>query len=256
MDLKLKGRKAIVTGGSRGIGRAIADYLADEGCHVGICARGADGVKATVEALKKKGVNAAGEAVDISKGDEIRRWVANMDKALGGFDIYVSNVSALSVATSDEAGWRTALDTDIMGTVNGVEAALPVIERSSDAGSVIFIATTGAVQVYGPRKPYPSVKSAILAYMKHLSHDVAKKGIRSNAVSPGSIYFEGGVWDQRKKNEPERYERMLKANPLGRFGRPEEIAAAVAFLASPAVSGWTSGTNIVIDGGSTVRIQN
>ena len=129
----------------------------------------------------------------------------------------MSRTDSVSVATSDEAGWRTALDTDIMGTINGVEAALPVIERSSDAGSVIFIATTGAVQVYGPRKPYPSVKSAILAYMKHLSHDVAKKGIRSNAVSPGSIYFEGGVWDQRKKNEPERYERMLKADVKYRF---------------------------------------
>lgn len=254
MDLKLRGRKAIVTGGSRGIGRAIAECFADEGCDVGICARGADGVKTAVEALKKKGVRAFGEAIDIGKGDEIRRWVANMDKALGGFDIYVSNVSALSVAGGDEAGWRHALDVDVMGTVNGVEAALPVLEKS-DCASVIFIATTGAVQVYGPRKPYPSVKSAVLAYMKHLSHDVAKLGIRANAVSPGSIYFEGGVWDQRKKNEPERYERMLKLNPLGRFGKPEEIGAAVVFLASP-VSGYTSGTNLVIDGASTVRIQN
>ncbi|MSP48178.1 MAG: SDR family oxidoreductase [Alphaproteobacteria bacterium] len=254
MDLKLKGRKAIVTGGSRGIGRAIAEAFADEGCDVGICARGEDGVKAAVAALRAKGVKAVGEAVDIADGDAVRRWVANMDKALGGFDIYVSNVSALSVATADEAGWRHALDVDVMGTVNGVEAALPVIERS-DAGSVIFIATTGAVQVYGPRKPYPSVKSAILAYMKHLSHDVAKKGIRVNAVSPGSIFFEGGVWDLRKRNEPERYERMLKLNPLGRFGKPEEVAAGVVFLASP-VSGYTSGTNLVIDGASTIRIQN
>ncbi|MBM3547222.1 MAG: SDR family oxidoreductase [Alphaproteobacteria bacterium] len=255
MDLRLKGKKAIVTGASRGIGRAIAECFADEGCDVGICARGADGVKATVAALQAKGVKAFGEAVDVGKGDEIRRWVANMDKALGGFDIYVSNVSALSIATADEAGWRHALDVDIMGTVNGVEAALPVIERSSSAGAIIFISTTGAIQVYGPRKPYPSVKSAMLAYMKHLSHDVAKKGIRVNAVSPGSIFFEGGVWDKRKREEPERYERMLKLNPLGRFGKPEEIAAGVVFLASP-VSGYTSGTNLVIDGASTVRIQN
>ncbi|MBI1775149.1 MAG: SDR family oxidoreductase [Proteobacteria bacterium] len=254
MDLKLKGRKAIVTGGSRGIGRAIAEFFADEGCDVGICARGEAGVKAAVTALEARGVKAVGEAVDVANGDSIRRWVANMDKALGGFDVYVSNVSALSVAGADEAGWRHALDVDIMGSINGVEAALPVLERSSCA-SVVFIATTGAVQVYGPRKPYPSVKSALLAYMKHLSHDVAAKGIRVNAVSPGSIYFEGGVWDQRKKNEPERYARMLALNPLGRFGKPEEIAAGVVFLSSP-LSGYTSGTNLVIDGASTVRIQN
>ena len=254
MDLKLRGRKALVTGGSRGIGRAIAECFADEGCDVGICARGADGVKTAVAALKARGVKAAGEAVDVADGNALRRWVANMDKELGGFDIYVSNVSALSIANADEAGWRHALDIDIMGTVNGVEAAMPVLERSN-AASIVIISTTGAVQVYGPRKPYPSVKSAMLAYMKHLSHDVAKKGIRVNAVSPGSIFFEGGVWDQRKKNEPERYERMLKLNPLGRFGKPEEIAAGVAFLASP-VSGYTSGTNLFIDGASTTRIQN
>ena len=145
-------------------------------------------------------------------------------------------------------------DIDI-GAVNGVEAALPVLEKS-DCASVIFIATTGAVQVYGPRKPYPSVKSAVLAYMKHLSHDVAKKRAvpRQHRVR-GLDLFRGRGLGPRKKNEPERYERMLKLNPLGRFGKPEEIGAGVVFLASP-VSGYTSGTNLVIDGASTVRIQN
>lgn len=253
MELELRGKKAIVTGGTRGIGRAIAEGFAAEGCDVGICARDAKQVSATVAALKGRGVNAAGGALDVADADALRAWVGDMAAALGGLDIYVSNVSAQS-RTNDEAEWRRSLEVDILATVIGIEAAVPVLEKS-DAAAIVFIVTAGAVQVYGPRKPYPAVKAAGLAHMKHLSHDLAAKGIRVNAVSPGSIFFEGGVWDRRSREEPEKFKRMMELNPMGRMGKPEEIANAVVFLASP-VSGYTSGTNLVVDGASTVRIQN
>jgi len=127
--------------------------------------------------------------------------------------------------------------------------------EKSDAGSIVLINTSGSVQVWGPTTPYPVVKAGLLAYMKYLSAQWAPKGVRINAVSPGSIFFEGGVWDRRKRNEPERYERMLRLNPMGRLGRPEEVANAVVFLCSTAAS-FISGTNLVVDGAATVRIQN
>jgi 3-oxoacyl-[acyl-carrier protein] reductase len=145
------------------------------------------------------------------------------------------------------------VDVDILGLVAGIDAAVPALEKTG--GAVVLVVTTGAVQVFGPPTPYPAVKAAGLAHMKYLSAQLAPRGVRVNAVSPGSIYFEGGVWDRRRQHEPERYERMLKLNPLGRFGKPEEVANAVLFLASPAAS-FITGTNLVVDGGSTTRIQN
>lgn len=253
MDLHLKGKKVLVTGATKGIGRAIAEIFVLEGADVAICARNADLVQATVDALKAKGGNVFGASVDVSDPEALRQWIASMAEKLGGIDIYVSNVSALGTVNNDET-WQRSFEVDMRGTVVGIDAALPFIEKS-DAGSVVIVNTTGSVQVFGPPTPYPAVKAAMLAHMKYLSAFLAPKNIRINAVSPGSIYFEGGVWDRRRQNEPERYERMLKLNPMGRFGKPEEVASAVAFLASP-VAGYISGTNLVVDGASTTRVQN
>jgi 3-oxoacyl-[acyl-carrier protein] reductase len=253
MELGLRGKRAVITGATRGIGRAIADGFAAEGCSVGLCARDAGQVDATVAVLRAKGVTAAGAALDVADVAAVRAWVAAMAKALGGIDIFVSNVSALG-GSNDDASWRRSVEVDLLGAVAGVEAALPFVEKS-DAGAIAMINTSGSVQVWGPRTPYPVVKAGQLAYMKYLSAQCAPKGVRVNAVSPGSIFFEGGVWDRRKRNEPERYERMLRLNPMGRFGRPEEVANAVLFICSPAAS-FISGTNLVVDGAATVRIQN
>lgn len=253
MELGLRGRKALVTGATRGIGRAIAEALADEGCDVGICARNAVQVQDTVATLRARGVAAAGAALDVADTAALRRWVADMEAALAGLDIFVSNVSALGTV-NDEATWRRSVEVDILGTVAGIDAAIPALQRSS-CGAVVLIITTGAVQVFGPPTPYPAVKAAGLAHMKYLSAQLAPKGVRVNAVLPGSIFFEGGVWDRRKQNEPERYERMLRLNPMGRFGRADEVANAVLFLASP-VASFITGTNLVVDGGSSSRIQN
>jgi len=155
VDLKLKGKKAIVTGGTRGIGRAIAELLADEGADVAVCARNAAQIDETVSALAKKGVKAWGSPVDVADTKAQRAWVAEAAQKLGGLDIFVANVSALAVA-ADEASWRKSFDIDVMGTVAGVEAALPLLEKSG-AGSVVIIGSVAAVEVTGPTRPYNAV---------------------------------------------------------------------------------------------------
>jgi 3-oxoacyl-[acyl-carrier protein] reductase len=252
MDLNLKGKNVLITGASRGIGRSIADGFAREGANVAICARDASGVSATVKALQALGVKATGKSVDAGDPAALRTWVDESRAVLGGVDCYVANVSALGTSTDAET-WRRSLEIDITGMIAGVEAALPSLEASK--GSIVMVNTTGAVQVFGPPTPYPVVKAGALAYMKYLANFIAHKGIRVNAVSPGSIFFEGGVWDRRRINEPERFERMEKLNPMGRMGRPEEVANAVLFLASSAAS-FISGTNLVVDGALTARVQN
>ena len=251
MDLGLSGMKALVTGGSRGIGRCIAETLADEGCSVGICARNEDGVKEAVEALKAKGVDATGSAVDVSDGEALKAWVKSATDDLGGLNIYVSNVSAMAIMP-DENSWRTSLDIDIMGTILGIEAATPRLIESGK-GAIIVIGTIASVEVGGV-SPYAAVKAALLPYVKGLANSLASKGVRANTVSPGSVFFEGGVWDMIKKNMPERYEGTLKRNKLGRMASPQDVANAVVFLASSAAE-FITGTNLIVDGALTNRVQ-
>jgi 3-oxoacyl-[acyl-carrier protein] reductase len=251
LDLKLEGKKAIVTGGTRGIGRAIAEALAGEGCHVAICARHREQVDETVKALGKRGVRAWGGTVDVADSAALRSWVADASTALGGLDIFVANVSALAVA-ADEASWRKSFEIDVMGTVVGVEAALPLLEKS-EAGSVVVIGSVAAVEVTGPTRPYNAVKAALVPYIKSLAQNNAKKKVRVNMVSPGTIYFKGGVWHQREQQMPDFFKAALGRNPLGRMGTPEEVADAVVFLASPRAS-FITGANLIIDGALTQRV--
>jgi 3-oxoacyl-[acyl-carrier protein] reductase len=252
MDLGLTGKRAIVTGGTRGIGRAVANLLAAEGCDVGLCARNAKEVDEAVAALSQTGRKAVGGAVDVTDSAALRRWVAETAESLGGLDILVPNASAL-VETADEDAWRLGMEVDILGTVRAVEAAQPFLEKS-DAASIVGIASTAAVNVSGSIRAYTGHKAAIIAYMSSLSTMLGGQGIRANTVSPGAIFFEGGVWDVRKREKPEMYAAAIKRAPFGRLGKPEEVANAVVFLASPAAS-YISGTNVIVDGAATTRIQ-
>ena len=251
MDLQLKGQVALVTGGTKGIGRAIAETFASEGVNVAICARKADEVKAAVEALQKKGVKAFGKAVDVGNGDQLKGWITEAAAALGGVDILVSNVSGGNAP--GEAGWRSNFEHDMLGAVRSVEASLPYLSKSKN-GNIVMISTTAALEKFISAGPYNAMKAALLNYSGALSQDLAPKGIRVNAVSPGPIMIEGGAWDMIKKGMAPFYEATLAQVPMGRMGTADEVAAQVVFLTSPR-AGFTTGTNVVIDGGITKRIQ-
>ena len=250
MDLQLTGRKALVTGASRGIGRAIAVELAREGCELALCARGAEPLEALAKEL---GGTVYTQAVDVSDEQAVAGFVDTAAEQLSGLDIVVSNVSAGSVKGPDQ--WRISLQADLLPFVRIAEAAVPYLERS-DAAAIVVIGTTSAFDTASPAAPnsYAALKAAVLEHASALGHALAPKGIRVNTVSPGPIHFAGGAWDKLREGRPELYESIRARIPLGRLGRPEEVARAVTFLASPAASFCTA-VNLVVDGGFISRIQ-
>lgn len=252
MDLKLAGKVALITGSTKGIGRAIAETLADEGCHLGICARNQADVDSAVEALTAKGVKVVGRVVDVASAESLEAWVKDCADTLGGVDIFVPNVSA-GGADASEDGWRANFEADMLSTWRGVQLTQPYLEKS-DSGAIVVISSTAAIEAFAGAVPYGAMKAALLNYAGNLAQDLAASGVRVNAVSPGPVFIEGGAWDQIKQAMPEIYENTVAAIPMGRMGSAGEVAAQVAFLASP-VAGFTTGTNVVIDGGFTKRLQ-
>lgn len=253
MDLGLKGLKAVVTGGTKGIGRAIAQTLAAEGAHVSICARHAGEVDKTVgEIASTHGVKTFGRAVDVGDAAALAAWVSESAQALGGIDIVVANVSALAIP-NDEASWQRGFDIDMMGTVRLVNAAMPQLEASAHA-AIVAIASVSGREIDFAAGPYGAFKAAIVHYVQGLAYHLAAKRIRANTVSPGNTYFVGGVWNQIEQGNPEFFKTALAMNPTGRMGTPQEMANAVAFLASPAAS-FITGTNLVVDGALTKGVQ-
>jgi 3-oxoacyl-[acyl-carrier protein] reductase len=252
MDLQLTGKRALVTGGSRGIGRAIAETLAEEGCALALCARGAETLDKVAAGLRERGAQVFAEPVDVTDQAALAAFVDRSAQELGGLDIVVSNVSAGASKSPDQ--WQQSLDGDLLPLVRLIEAAVPHLEK--EGGSVISIGTTNAFDTVRPASPnaYSALKAAVIHHAAAQARALAPRGIRVNTVSPGPIEFPGGDWEKIREVRREVYDEVLGKIPVGRYGRPEDVAAAVAFLASPR-SGFTNGVNLVVDGGIVTRVQ-
>lgn len=253
MDLNLNCKNVIISGGSRGIGLAIAHKFLDEGASVGFFARGAEGVQAAVEELSKKGT-VVGDAVDASDFDGVEAWVAKTGAALGGIDIVVNNASASAQMDWKPESFQASFNTDFMCAVAMVDAAKPYLEKS-DAAAVLQIATVTAFEHHDmPISPsYGAMKAATINLAAQLAQRWGADGIRSNTVSPGPIYIEGGAWANIKDNLFDLYERDRLDHPSGRLGTAQEVANVAVFLCSSAAS-WVNGANVVVDGGFTKQV--
>lgn len=255
MDLQLKGKNALILGGTRGIGRAIAETLAKEGANVGVCARNAEQVAATVAELKALGVKTTGASVDVKVGPALQAWIKSAAGELGGLDILISNAGAMAQG-NDVAAWEQNFQIDVLAAVNAFEAAQPLLAKGAEASgdaAFVIISSVSAAQAdradsYGP------VKAALIHMAKGLARQYAKARIRVNVVSPGMVFFEGGVWDMVKKNAPDFFAAANSRNPTGRCATPQEIADAAVFLASPR-SSYTTGSNLIVDGAVSSRVN-
>jgi NAD(P)-dependent dehydrogenase (short-subunit alcohol dehydrogenase family) len=252
MDLKIQGKTAIVTGGTKGIGRGIVEAFAREGANVAFCARNAQEVADTEKTIADLGVRAKGTALDVGDAHALKAWVASTAQEFGGIDMAVANVSALAIPDTDE-NWEASFRVDLMGTVNLVKAVMPYLELSS-VKSVVAISSVSGREADFASGPYGTMKTAIIGYMAGIALQTAEKGIRANTVSPGNTYFPGGVWENIQDGNPDLYSFAMGINPTGRMGTPDEIAAGVVFLSSP-VSSRISGANLLIDGALTKGIQ-
>ena len=252
MDLQLTGSRVLVTGGTRGIGRAIVEAFADEGAVVEFCARDAGEIESTEKALADRGANVSGVRLDVRDGVALRGWVEAAAERMGGIDAVVANISALAIPDTEE-NWYAGFETDLMHTVRLSQAALPYLEASG-RGSIVAIASVSGREADFAAGPYATMKTAILGYIKGLAFQLAGRGVRANVVSPGNTYFEGGFWHGAERNMPDLYASQLAENPTRRMGRPEEMARAVVFLSSP-VSAFTTGAHLLVDGALSHGIQ-
>ena len=246
MDLGLVGTNVIVTGGSRGIGFAIAKAFAQEGANVSICARSTNPLTAAETALKEHGTTVHSMVCDVSDPVVLDDYVHAAHEALGGLNVLVNNPSGFG-KTDDEAGWKLSIDIDLMASVRGCWSAVPLIEKSG-GGAIIHISSISGLTQSQRTPPYGAVKAALNQYTMTQALEFAPRSIRVNAIAPGSIYFDGGSWAQVKTTNPELYESILASIPSGRYGTPEEVASVAIFLASER-GRWVTGQTIAVDGG-------
>ena len=246
MQINLKGKRAVITGGSKGIGRSIALGFADAGAAVSICARGRAALDRTSAEIVARGAKGHAGICDLADKGAISAYITAAADSLGGIDILVNNASGFGV-TDDEVGWAKSIDIDVMATVRASQAAIPFIEKAG-GGAILNISSISGYRASARTAPYAAVKAAVVNYTMSQALMLAVKKIRVNAIAPGSIEFPGGMWEERKTSDPKLYSAILRSIPWGRLGTPEEVANAALFLCSGAAS-WVTGQTLSVDGG-------
>ena len=251
MDLGLTGKTAIVTGGSRGLGFAAAQALIGEGANVVVCARGAEALGRATAALQKaavSGARASQVVADVSTEAGVKAVVDTAVREFGGIDVLVNNVGlarGAGIEATTDADWQEAFDQTLFPAIRMTRLAITHLRKR---GGAIVIVSSIFGRESGGRMTYNAVKAAEISLTKSLAQQLAKDQVRVVSVAPGSILFEGGSWWQRQQSDPEGIAKFVKQElPFGRFGKPEEVGAAIAFLASAKAS-WISGTTVVVDG--------
>ena len=245
MDLQLKGKNAVVTAASKGIGRSIALRLADEGVNVAICARGEDALRTAETALRQKGVKVLSRMCDVAQPDALKSFLGEARATFGTVDVLVNNASAFGLA-DDEATWAASLNIDLLASVRATRIVTPWM-AASGGGSIVHISSIAALEAWGGATAYSPAKAALISHSKMMAVALAPQKIRVNVVAPGSIEFPGGMWDQVKQGNRPFYDTVLASIPWGRLGTPEEVADAVVFLSSPRAS-WITGVCLAVDG--------
>jgi 3-oxoacyl-[acyl-carrier protein] reductase len=246
MQIGLKGKRAVVTGGSRGIGRSIALAFAEAGAAVSICARGHGALDKTSAEIAAHGAKVHAGVCDLADRSAIATYIAAAGDSLGGIDILVNNASGFGVS-DDEAGWAKGIQVDVMATVRASHASIPFMEKAG-GGAILNISSISGYRASARTAPYAAVKAALFNYTMSQALMLASKKIRVNAIAPGSIEFPGGMWEQRKTSDPKLYNAILRSIPWGRLGAPEEVANVALFLCSDAAS-WVTGQTLSVDGG-------
>jgi NAD(P)-dependent dehydrogenase (short-subunit alcohol dehydrogenase family) len=249
MGFDFNGKRVVIAGGSRGIGRGIALAFAQSGAAVSVCARNPDSLKAVDAELRAYGHPVHTASCDLAVGEQIHAYIAAAGNALGGIDILVNNASGFGGGDS-EAGWDASFNVDLMATVRAGHAALPFLRQSAE-GAIVNITSISSLHPSVRTASYAAIKAAVAHYTATHALALAPERIRVNAVAPGSIEFPGGSWEQRKTTDPTLYESIMRSIPFGRLGTPEEIANVVLFLASP-YAGWITGQMLVVDGGQVL----
>lgn len=246
MDLGLAGKKAIVTGGSRGIGLAIVDTLLKEGAAVATCARGKEALDSRLQQWRDEGHTVYGDALDVTDADAFESWLDGSVESLGGCDIFVSNVFTLLNKQGLER-WQEAVDINLLQHIRATEKVVPHMPKGGD-GAIVYIASIASIMNSNPSETeYGATKAALISYAAQLATRLGPDNIRVNCVSPGPIYHEGGFWQMVEQKNPEMFKRAQSLSVFNRLGTAQEVANSVAFLASPAASNITA-ANLRIDG--------